>query len=251
MEHYLREAIKTRESRRAYQRLPLRKQDSDAIQSLIKRFNAEAGLRLALIEIDEELFRKYRYGLSVYKNVVNYIALCGNSADPDLEDRLGYYGELLVLEAEAMGLNTCWITKTYDKQLCESRLDLEDGEKLAGIIAIGYARERRALREIIKKRLSRPSRKRRAQILLADEGGVPDWVEDGIECVLLAPTAAGHPVEFRYREGLVHARLTRSGRGLELGISLVHFEIGSAAGRWLKQSGSWVFASTQPQARRG
>lgn len=40
--------------------------------------------------------------------------MAGQKAD-DLDERIGYYGEQLVLLAQALGLNTCWAGLSYRK----------------------------------------------------------------------------------------------------------------------------------------
>ena len=54
----------------------------------------------------------------------------------DLDETCGYYGEKLVLYAQTLGLNTCWVGLTYSK--VKDAFVLEDGEKLYCVISIGY-----------------------------------------------------------------------------------------------------------------
>ncbi|MDR2519642.1 MAG: nitroreductase family protein [Eubacteriaceae bacterium] len=243
MEHYLREAVKIRESRRAFQKLPLRKQDSDRMRLLISRYNQEARLKMRLVEIDEELFRHYKNGVSLFKDVVNYIALVGANEDRDMEDKIGYYGELLVLEATAIDLGTCWITRTFDRAGCEERLELEEGYRLAGVIAIGYPAPQKPLREAAIQRLCRTIW-RKADILRKSGAQEPEWVSSGIKAVMLAPSRPpSYPFAFELTEdSRIRAEPLRENRRIELGIAMVHFEIGAAVGRWYKEEGVWTFA---------
>ncbi|MCL1802780.1 MAG: nitroreductase family protein [Eubacteriaceae bacterium] len=243
MEHYLREAIKTRESRRAYQRLPLRKEDSDVIQALLSRYNAEAKLSFSLIEIDEELFTNYRRGKSSYKNIVNYVAL---SAAQGSDEKIGYYGELVMLEATAIGLGTCWITRTYDKAACAQKLDLGEGESLYGIIAIGYPSNKKTLREKATKLMWQLGAAFSKPLKSIGEFA-PEWAHEGMKCVSRSPSRLPRqPYTFVFtEEGRVKAMPTNASRRIELGIALVHFEIGAAVGRWYKEDGVWTFAVSQ------
>lgn len=50
-----------------------------------------------------------------FENVQNHIALIG-PAGGDLEERCGYYGERVVLLAQSLGLNTCWVALTYKRK---------------------------------------------------------------------------------------------------------------------------------------
>ena len=65
----------------------------------------------------------------------NYFAMVGKKAD-DLSERIGYYGEQLVLLAQTLGLNTCWVGLTYNK--VKEAYSMGEGEKLCCLIALGY-----------------------------------------------------------------------------------------------------------------
>lgn len=49
-----------------------------------------------------------------FSGVKNYIALIGKKS-AQLDELCGYYGERLVLKAEQLGLNSCWVAMTYKK----------------------------------------------------------------------------------------------------------------------------------------
>jgi hypothetical protein len=49
-----------------------------------------------------------------FTGVQNYIALIGKKSS-SLEEQAGYYGEQLVLTAQQLGLNTCWVAMTVSK----------------------------------------------------------------------------------------------------------------------------------------
>ena len=70
-----------------------------------------------------------------FSGVRNYIALIGPKG-PDLDEKCGYYGERIVLEAQRLGLNSCWVAMSYKKIPEAYRVD--EGEKLTVVIALGY-----------------------------------------------------------------------------------------------------------------
>lgn len=49
-----------------------------------------------------------------FSGVTNYIAMIGRKSS-ELGEKCGYYGERLVLKAQELGLNTCWVAMTYSK----------------------------------------------------------------------------------------------------------------------------------------
>ena len=87
-----------------------------------------------------------------------------------------YKGEKLVLIAQTLGLNTCWVVLTYDKS--KTDFVLNDGESLVSLIAIGYGEHEG--RQHNNKPISEISD-------LTDSD--PAWYKAGVECALNAPTA--------------------------------------------------------------
>ena len=149
-----------------------------------------------------------------FSGVQNYIALVGPKS-PSLDETLGYYGEQLVLRAQELGLNTCWVAMTHGK----SRAEIARGEKQVCLIALGYgsttgvAHKSKALPELCNVR---------------DE--MPEWFLRGMEAAQLAPTAMNQQkffLELRTDGGVTAS----SGKGfytqLDLGIVKYHFELGS------------------------
>ncbi len=63
-----------------------------------------------------------------FSGVENYIALVGKKSQ-DLEEKVGYYGEKLVLKAQELGLSTCWVALTHGRVRRRSKK-----EKLACVV---------------------------------------------------------------------------------------------------------------------
>ena len=213
------EAIQQRHSVRAYRDKPLGNDVRTKLGELIEQCNRESGLHIQLIVDEPRAFgsRIARYGK--FRNVTNYLAFIGKTS-PELEELCGYYGELIVLEAQRMGLNTCWVALTY-KQVPEA-FSIAPGEKLVIVVAIGYGQTAGVPHKV--KRISAVSN--------ADDKS-PDWFRRGVEAALLAPTAMNQQ-KFRLElnDGLVSAK---AGLGpyakTDLGIVKRHFEIASGKGR--------------------
>ena len=81
--------------------------------------------------------------------------MIGKKSD-DLDEKLGYYGERLVLEAQALGLNTCWVGLTYSKQA--EHLTIGKDEKLVCVIALGYGATQGVTHRIMRCRRMVPCR---------------------------------------------------------------------------------------------
>ena len=134
---------------------------------------------------------------------------------PDLEERCGYYGELLVLKAQELGLNTCWAALTHGK----SKATVNEGETEVIIIALGYGQTPGSPR-----RSKSPS----AVSNITDDS--PEWFKKGIEAALLAPTAVNQQKFYFTRNGnKVSAKhgLIGSCLKIDLGSARCHFELGA------------------------
>lgn len=216
------EAIRQRHSVRRYLSQPLCKELADGLLEEIDKCNKEGHLHIQLVANEPKAFRGINsYGK--FSGVENYIVMAGEKA-ADLDFRIGYYGERLVLAAQTFGLNTCWVGLTYRK--VPSGYVLGENEKVVCVIAVGYGEENG----------SRHKHKTREMVSNAGEA-TPQWFSDGVDAALLAPTAVNQQkFYFEYmpaRDGgkpRVKAKRLFSLLGytkIDLGIACCHFEIGA------------------------
>lgn len=214
------EAIAARHSVRAYTGTPLQDDVARRLQDEIDAINAETGFHFQLVRNEPTAFQSRMAKYGKFSDVTDYLILAvPRSTDADL--LAGYHGERLVLLAQTLGLNTCWVGLTYKK--VTSAFTLAPGERVACCIAIGYGAT-----QGVGHKLKEP-----ADISnLADDS--PDWFRRGIEAVRLAPSAV-HQQKFffRYeapRTVVATRRFSLIGyTKMDLGIARLHFEL--AAGR--------------------
>ena len=130
------EAIKARHSVRQYIHKPLSEQAISTLQNEITECNKQGNLHIQLVINEAKAFKGFAsYGK--FTGVENYLIMAGRKA-PDLDERIGYYGERIVLIAQSIGLNTCWVGMTYKK--ISTAFSLNDKEKVVCTIAIGYGK---------------------------------------------------------------------------------------------------------------
>lgn len=212
------EAIAARHSVRHYTDQVIEAEKIELLQQLVDEYNAQSGLHIQLITNEPRSFGESlwaRYGK--FSGVTCYFAMIGRKSDK-LDETVGYYGEKLVLEAQRMGLNTCWVGLSYKK--ISSVLNINDGEKLVCVISVGYG----ATQGVDHKR-KLPDKVSKTDIKTA-----PQWFKQGVACALLAPTAINQQ-KFKFvlhdgdRVGV------KAGFGpyskVDLGIVKYHFEIGA------------------------
>ena len=212
------EAIEARHSVRAYKESAL---DTDVVKVLeeeIAVLNREGDLHIQLVLNEPKAFLGTLAKYGKFRNVRNYIVMAGKKSD-DLDERVGYYGERLVLLAQTMGLNTCWVGLSYSK--VPGTYVLDEGEKIACYIAIGYGETQGVSHKI----------KSVEQVSNASES-TPTWFSKGVEAALLAPTAVNQQkFYFEYLgDDVVRAKRGFSLIGytkMDLGIAKYHFEVGA------------------------
>ena len=225
------EAIEARHSVRKYKDEPVPEDILATLRSRISEINERAGLHIQLVTGEPKAFS----GLICYgtfSGVTNYLVMAGKKGD-DLDEKVGYYGEQLVLLAQTLGLNTCWAGVSYSK--IPGTYVLEDDEKIALYIALGYGQTQGKAHKV------KPAK----EISNASDL-TPKWFNRGVEAALLAPTAVNQQkfyIEFLgfrdySRVPKVTARPLFSMVGyskIDLGIVKYHFELGAG-----KENFEWI-----------
>lgn len=128
----IQEAMHARHSVRQYENRPLGDEVIAALKQEIAACNRESGLHIQLVTNEPKAFRSMMARYGKFSGVTNYLALIGRKSE-DLDELCGYYGERLVLLAQQLGLNSCWVAMTYKK--IPQALEIGPGEKLPVVIA--------------------------------------------------------------------------------------------------------------------
>ena len=171
----IQEAIEARHSVRAYKDQPLSGEIVKVLEDEIVKLNNEGQLHIQLICNEPKAFQGTMAKYGKFRNANNYIVMAGKKAE-DLDERIGYYGEHLVLLTQTLGLNTCWVGLSYSK--VPGTYVLDEDEKIACYIAIGYGETQGVGHKI----------KTVEQVSNASDI-TPSWFKKGVEAALLAPTA--------------------------------------------------------------
>ena len=218
----IQEAIDARHSVRAYKDQPLTEEVVKRLEEEIAVVNQKGNLHVQLIQNEPKAFQGTLAKYGKFRNANNYLVMAGKRAE-DLDERIGHYGEHLVLLAQTLGLNTCWVGLSYSK--VPGTYVLEDGEKIACYIAIGYGETQGVSHKI----------KTVEQVSNASDA-TPSWFRKGVEAALLAPTAVNQQkFSFEYVGMSNNRHLVRANKGfsmigytqMDLGIAKCHFEIGA------------------------
>ncbi|WP_167958386.1 nitroreductase family protein [Anaerosporobacter faecicola] len=209
------EAMEQRHAVRNYDQRKISEVIKKQLVEEIEQCNQEGKLAIQLVTEDETVFKGLKAHFGGFRGVRNYIALVGPKGDI-AEEQLGYYGERIVLKAQQLGLNSCWVAVTYKKEKC--KIVLQEEQDLLCVIALGYG---------VKQGVAHKSKP--MEELCKVNGTMPTWFIDGMKAAMLAPTAMnkqnflillsdGKPV-FQKGEGKYG--------NIDIGIVKYHFEVGS------------------------
>ena len=209
------EAIALRHSVRNFMDKKIDADTVERIKQKTKELNAESGLHLQFLEDAGNTYNRLLSKTMGLASAPSAVACIGPDTE-DLEEKIGYYGEYLVLYLQQLGLNTCW-TGTFNKKAVPAEID--DGERLVITIAVGYGQDQ-----------GRPHRSKTAEQVTKGKKKHPEWFDEGVRMALLAPTAINQQrftiwlkdddsVEFIDNKGPFSK--------VDLGIVRCHFEIGA------------------------
>lgn len=207
------ELMKERHSVRQYTDKKIEKEKREVLNTLIAQINQKAGLHIQIIYDEPKCFNSMMAHYGKFDGVNNYIALVREKSKPD--EALGYYGEQIVLKAQELGLNTCWVAMTHGK----SKAQIDKGEKQVCLISLGYGKTAGAAHK--SKKLSEVCNYKK---------DMPEWFLSGMEATLLAPTAMNRQ-KFYFELLPDNSIKITCGKGLytklDLGIVKYHFEVAS------------------------
>ena len=226
----IQEAIEARHSVRAFKKQTLTDDIVKMLEEKITELNIKGQLHMQLVLNEPKAFQGTLAKYGKFRNANNYLVMAGKKAE-DLDERIGYYGEHLVLLAQTLGLNTCWVGLSYSK--VPGTYELGKDEKIACYIAIGYGETQGVGHKI----------KTVEQVSNASDI-TPSWFKKGVEAALLAPTAVNQQkFSFEYVGMSNNRHQVRAKKGfsmigytqMDLGIAKYHFEIGAG-----KNNFDWV-----------
>ena len=225
------EAIEARHSVRKYKDEPIPEDVLTVLRDKVWEINREAGLHIQLVTGEPKAFSGVlAYGS--FSGVTNYFVMAGKKGE-DLDEKIGYYGEQLVLLAQTLGLNTCWAGVSYSK--IPGTYELEKDEKIGCYIALGYGQTQGSGHKV-----------KDVRDISNASDLTPKWFRSGVDAALLAPTAVNQQKFYLEYLGFrdyskvpkVAAKPVFSMIGyskMDLGIVKYHFELGAG-----KENFEWV-----------
>lgn len=217
-------------------------------------------------EVPNDLFTGFLGGYGRVMGAPSALVMIGNDTDARVQESLGYLGEAVMLQATALGLDTCWIAGFFDRKRAGTIADLSPGERIFAVSPLGHAQPRPRAGERFLKRVVGAHKRRPVEEIAPgfDDAHWPAWAAEGVRLARVAPSAANRqPWSFRLITetdpqirppvaiGVAISVVERGSEGnisrrLDCGISMLHFEIGA---RLMGASGTWEILAAPHVAR--
>ena len=186
----IQDAIKARHSVRKYAEKPIEMAKVATLRAELEKCNAESGLNIQLVLDEPKAFSTGMWKYGQFSGVKNYFVMAGPKGK-ESEEKIGYYGEKMVLLAQTLGLNTCWVGLTYKK--IPGTYTLRDGDIVHCVISLGYGTIPGVQHPL-----------KPVEQFYESDGLPPKWFLNGMEAALLAPTAVNQQkFKFILHEGIV------------------------------------------------
>ncbi len=247
-------AIFRRTSSRTFDPSPLDGATLDRLQAVCRDFRPFPEARAVLVAKPADPVLRGIVG--TYGKIINapsFVAFVGRADSPRVDECVGYTGEGIVLEADSLGLGTCWVGGFFRRDAVAELVETAENERIFAVTPVGRRAPKVRFSERVMKAFARSARRLEVPELIVG-GKVPEgWMEKAIAAARLAPSAVNRqPWRFRVDGGSVVVLTDRpDGRSmvsprLDCGIAMLHFEVGALAAG---VKGTWRFLVAPEVAR--
>ncbi len=239
------EALFRRRSRRLYNPDPVPAGVVRELISVCGNFRPFGSARALLAENSKNVFKGIIGAYGKIRNAPAFIAFIGDSRDRHMNEKVGYTGEGIILEATALGLGTCWAGKSFDRKTASSFISIEKHERVIAVTPVGYAAGEASFEERLLTGFGQAHRRKPLNELASGlpQAEWPEWIRLSLMAARVAPSAVNRqPWRFLVeKDGVtISADNLRDTYGiskrLDCGIAMLHIEIASrlsgVAGKW-------------------
>jgi nitroreductase len=250
------DAIWSRRSRRLFDGQSINPAVLENLQVACKAFRPFTGVRAVLVNHSaDEVFKGIVSHYGKIKGAPAFIAFIGNMEDQHIQEKLGYTGEGVVLEATALGLGTCWVGVSFRQDVASYHARIKKNEKILALTPVGYTRETWSMEEKIMTGFGRAHRRKSLEKLIRGSKNVPKpfWIQTALEAARVAPSAVNRqPWRFTVESDSITVTVNNLqdtlniSKRLDCGIAMLHIEIGA---RRSGVQGAWEFLDSPHVAR--
>jgi nitroreductase len=230
-------AIPLRRSRRRYDSSPLEPAQLDQLQTVCGEFRPYPEARSEMVsESPDSILRGIAGSYGKVKGASALIAFIGDINDPYVNEKVGYTGEGVVLEATAMGLGTCWVggSMFFRRDVAESAVGAAEKERVFAVTPVGHTAKGLSLEERAQTGFGMFHRRKPLAEMVSglEEKEWPDWIKAALEAARLAPSAVNRqPWRFDVKPDSITVSVDSTmmdfgvSKRLDCGIAMLHIEV--------------------------
>jgi hypothetical protein len=181
------DAIPVRHSQRKYSGEKPDEKAVDRLDTVCTNFQPFSGARAIIVkEPGDDVFKGIIGSYFKVTDAPYYIAFIGDMRESIVQEVTGYLGEGIILEATALGLNTCWVGGFFNRDAVAKQIDLQDNEQVLAITPIGYSKD---VTDRVGVSTKIHKRKDLSKLIISGNLRENHWSKVAIEAARLAPSA--------------------------------------------------------------
>jgi nitroreductase len=249
--------VHRRRSRRYFDsKRPIESSSLAALDRVCREFTPFPNARTCLVsEPTKDIFKGIVGGYGKVHGTPAFIAFIGDMRAPSVQEEVGYTGEGIILEATALGLNTCWVAGFFKPENVASLVEIKDYERVLAVTPVGYATRFESFAERLMTGFGLTHRRFSLSRLINGRhvDNLPEWVKYSLEAARLAPSATNRqPWGFDADSNSITVFVRNSGlefnvsKRLDCGIAMLHIDIATSN---LGIQGAWELLEA-PQVSR-
>lgn len=231
-------AAKVRRSRRTFDPSPASTELLDSLEEVCRGFRPHPSTRVELVRAPEiDVFRGIVASYGRLVGSTSVLVIVTSDETHAGHRRMGYSAEGVILEATALGLDTCWVGGFFDPGKAKRILSLEPGERIAAVSPVGHALPDESGSEKAMRGLAGSHKRMQLDEIAPGSSAWPGWASAAVEAARIAPSATNRqPWRFAFEgDELVLSRdnarewpFVRVSKALDCGIASLHAELGAA-----------------------
>jgi len=236
------ETIKKRKSVRNYEKRGLSEQQRNEIVTYMNQIENPFQVKVKFYFLETELLDKGQklgtYG--VIQGAKDYLGVTVKNTDFAME-AVGYAFEMLVLYATSLGLGTCWMGGTFNRNQFKTAMEISENDVFPIISPIGIPLEKRSLTDTLVRKIAKSDQRKEWQELffstsfenILSKEDASDYVT-ALELVRIAPSASNKQPWRIVKNGELFHFFKVQGYGdvfgydiqsVDMGIAACHFEL--------------------------
>lgn len=244
------DAIKNRRSRRSFDSRDISLDLFERLNTFCNEFKPFENVRAVIsTEYVDMVFKGAIAHYGKIKGAPAFVAFIGNTEDPNVQEKVGYFGEGIILEATYLGIGSCWVGGFFKPEVVASVIGLRKGEKVFAITPLGYPRNEFSLEEKFMTGFGMTHKRKPLSELVSglEQSKWPQWIRVALESARLAPSAVNRqPWRFYVEPEKITISVDnlkdtyKIPKRLDCGISMLHVEVGAS---YCGVKGKWEFLS--------